>query len=165
MMAHTFHPWEGGEGRITTQYVKSLREMAKSELKANRFERAAELLRTALVFPDNLGEGKLEGEKDNDLHYLLGLCSLSLGKTAEANTELSLAASGTENPAGMMYYNDQPAEMILYQGLARQKLGDEAGARSRFYRLVDYGEKHLFDNVKIDYFAVSCRICSFLMKI
>jgi hypothetical protein len=34
-------------------------------------------------------------------------------------------------------------------------LGREPEARSRFNKLIDYGEKHLFDEVKIDYFAVS----------
>ncbi|MBQ9083150.1 MAG: hypothetical protein IJY28_06600 [Clostridia bacterium] len=45
-----------------------------------------------------------------------------------------------------MYYNDQPAEMILYQGLA---------ARARLHKLIAYGEKHYYDHVTIDYFAVS----------
>ena len=54
-----------------------------------------------------------------------------------------------------MYYNDQPADMILYQGLAQSALGRDDKARSRFYRLISYGEKHYYDQVKIDYFAVS----------
>lgn len=55
----------------------------------------------------------------------------------------------------MMYYNDQPADMILYQGLAHRALGREEQALARFHKLVDYGERHLFDEVRIDYFAVS----------
>ena len=39
-----------------------------------------------------------------------------------------------------MYYNDQPADMILYQGLANRALGREDKARSRFFRLISYGE-------------------------
>ena len=54
-----------------------------------------------------------------------------------------------------MYYNDQPADMILYQGLAFEKLGKTREAKSRFYRLIDYGEQHLNDEGKIEYFAVS----------
>ena len=53
------------------------------------------------------------------------------------------------------YYNDQPADMIMYQGLAYQKLGSTREAKARFYRLIDYGEQHLKDQVKIEYFAVS----------
>ena len=52
-----------------------------------------------------------------------------------------------------MYYNDQPADMILYQGLAFEKLGKTREAKSRFYRLIDYGEQHLNDEGKIEYFA------------
>ena len=54
-----------------------------------------------------------------------------------------------------MYYNDQPADMILYQGLSYLKLGKVREAKSRFYRLIDYGERHLEDQVKVEYFAVS----------
>ena len=39
--------------------------------------------------------------------------------------------------------------------MAWRKLGNEAKARGRFNKLLDYGEKHLFDHIKIDYFAVS----------
>lgn len=55
----------------------------------------------------------------------------------------------------MMYYNDQPADMILYQGLANRALGRQERANSRFFKLISYGEKHYYDEVKIDYFAVS----------
>ena len=58
-------------------------------------------------------------------------------------------------PAGMMCYYDQPANMILYQGLAKAKLGLLGEANARFYRLVDYGEQHIRDIFKMDYFAVS----------
>ena len=45
--------------------------------------------------------------------------------------------------------------MIFYQGLARLKLGRREEANSTFTRLVDYGQTHLNDEVKVDYFAVS----------
>jgi tetratricopeptide (TPR) repeat protein len=54
-----------------------------------------------------------------------------------------------------MFYNDQPPDMIFYQGLARQKLGQIGEAREVFERLVAYGRSHLHDEVKMDYFAVS----------
>ena len=154
-MNHKFHPWEGGEGKITSQYALSLREMAKQALELGETEKAQKLLKAALVFPHNLGEGKLEGAKDNDTYYYLGLCANALGNTQEATACFARAATGTEEPAGMMYYNDQPADMILYQGLALREMGNEQAARARFHTLVDYGEVHLFDNVTIDYFAVS----------
>ncbi|MBO5246540.1 MAG: DUF5107 domain-containing protein [Eubacterium sp.] len=155
IMGRKFHPWEGGEGKITTQYTIALLEMAKKAQKEGRYAEAEELLRKALVYPENLGEGKLEGTKDNHLYYNLGLALEAQGKTQEANACFELATIGTDEPAGAMYYNDQPADMILYQGLAYLKLGKVREARARFYRLIDYGEQHLEDVVKIEYFAVS----------
>ena len=155
IMGRKFHPWEGGEGKITTQYTIALLEMAKKALEEKDFAKAESLLRTALVYPENLGEGKLEGTKDNHLYYYLGLALEAQGKTKEAMECYRTATIGTDEPAGAMYYNDQPADMILYQGLAYLKLGKVGEARSRFYRLIDYGEQHLEDQVKIEYFAVS----------
>ena len=39
--------------------------------------------------------------------------------------------------------------------MAWLKLGNAKEARRRFNKLIDYGEQHLFDDVTIDYFAVS----------
>ena len=154
-LARRFHPWEGGEGKITTQYDLSLTQLARRALRAGEAAKAKELLERALVFPENLGEGKLEGAKDNNIYYYLGLAERTLGNRAAGDALLARAAHGDEEPAGMMYYNDQPADMILYQGLAWRALGNEERARARFHKLVSYGEKHYYDQVKIDYFAVS----------
>ena len=54
-----------------------------------------------------------------------------------------------------MFYNDQPPDMIFYQGKALEKLGREADATAIFNRLLEYGQSHLEDHIVIDYFAVS----------
>ena len=155
ILEHSFHPWEGGEGKVTAQYAAALIQLGIQALNSGDAAGARELLEKALVFPHNLGEGKLEGAKDNHIHYYLGLAERKLGNEAESIRQLELAAAGDEEPASAMYYNDQPADMILYQGLANRALGREDRARSRFFKLVSYGEKHYYDRVKIDYFAVS----------
>ena len=155
IMSRRFHPWEGGEGKITTQYTVSLVEMAKQAIRSGAFDRAEELLMKALVYPENLGEGKLEGTKDNHVNYYLGCVKEAQGERDKAGEYFERACVGTDEPAGMMYYNDQPADMILYQGLAKLKLGRTREAKSRFYRLIDYGEQHLNDEMRIEYFAVS----------
>lgn len=154
-VSHKFHPWEGGEGKITTQYTLALVELARAALAEHDAAKAKDLLTRALVFPENLGEGKLEGAKDNNVYYLLGCACEALGEADEAKQYWQLATLGSSEPAGMMYYNDQPADLILYQGLALQKLGETEQASGRFHKLVDYGEKHIFDEVQIEYFAVS----------
>ena len=155
IMAHRFHPWEGGEGKVTTQYTTSLLELGKAEIAKEHWSEAKEILEKALVYPENLGEGKLEGTKDNHIHYYLGLAKEHLGENEAAKEEYEAASIGTDEPAGMMYYNDQPADMIYYQGLAKEKLGLLVEAKSRYYRLLDYGERHLYDKMRVEYFAVS----------
>lgn len=152
---HVFGTWEGAEGKITTQFKISLLEMAKTALSKGDYQKAKDHLLEALSYPQNLGEGRLEGTKDNHLYYHLGLAYEGLGETDDAEKCFRLATLGAMEPAGMMYYYDQPADMILYQGLAYKKLGNQKEANRRFYRLLDYGEKHVRDIFKMDYFAVS----------
>ncbi len=155
IMHHIFRPWEGAEGKVTTQYKAALVEMAKEKLEEKELDGAKALLERALVYPQNLGEGRLEGTKDNHIHYYLGCIAKAQGDEQEAAKRFHLASLGEDEPAGMMYYYDQPADMILYKGLAAQKMGDQRAANACFYKLIDYGEKHIRDHVRIDYFAVS----------
>lgn len=155
LCSRKLHPWEGGEGKAAAQYIVSLVEMAKARMRQEEYGQAKELLLRALVYPENLGEGKLEGSKDNNIYYYLGLAEKALGEAESAGEHFALASTGSDAVAGMMYYNDQPADMILYQGLARYQLGDVKGGNRMMYKLIDFGEQHLRDEVKIDYFAVS----------
>ncbi|MCR4904065.1 MAG: DUF5107 domain-containing protein [Butyrivibrio sp.] len=155
IMNRHFHPWEGGEGKVTTQYATALTELGKKALKDKKPQEALTLFNKALVFPYNLGEGKLEGAKDNNIYYYIGLSYKMLGDEKEAVKALERAAEGDEEPSSAMYYNDQPADLILYEGLASKELGNDQRASGRFHKLISYGEKHYYDEVKIDYFAVS----------
>ncbi|MBW4082475.1 DUF5107 domain-containing protein [Paenibacillus sp. S150] len=150
-----FHPWEGGEGKVTGQYVLAHVEWGKLLLKEGNCSRAAALLSKALVYPGNLGEGRLDGAQENNIYYYLGCAHEGLKAGEQAESCWRAASQGLEEPAGAMYYNDQPPDMIFYQGLAWQKLGVEQEASRRFNKLVDYAEKHLFDEMAFDYFAVS----------
>lgn len=149
------HPWEGGEGKAPAQYTLALLELAKKALSEKQYQEAEQLLQQALVYPENLGEGKLEGSKDNHIHYYLGIVYEAMGEEEKAKEQYRLASTGSNEVAGMMYYNDQPADMILYQGLALHRLGEKAAGNARLYKLIDFGEQHMEDKVTIDYFAVS----------
>ncbi len=155
IMVRKFHPWEGGEGKVPAQYVLALTELAKQELAKGNAEKALEYLKRATVYPHNLGEGKLAGAQENNIYYYMGLALQMLDQKEEARACFEKASSGLSEPAGMMYYNDQPPETIFYQGLACRACGNEKGALGRFNKLIDYAEQHLEDHVRIDYFAVS----------
>ena len=155
IMAHQFRPWEGAEGRISGQYKIALVQMAKAAIVAGDHAHAEQLLTQALEYPLNLGEGRLEGTKDNHIYYYLGKVKYALGKPEESTKCMELAQMGEDEPAGAMYYYDQPADMILYKGLAKLEVGDKEGAYACFNKLMDYGERHLYDEMKNDFFAVS----------
>ncbi len=152
---HTFRTWEGAEGKITTQFKNALFALSKEAFQKKEYEKARACILEALSYPENLGEGRLEGTKDNHLYYFLGLICEAQNEKEEAMKNFRLAELGESEPAGVMYYYDQPADMILYQGLAKKKLGKSKEANACFYRLLDYGEQHLSDVFRMDYFAVS----------
>lgn len=153
--AHIFHPWEGGEGKVSGQYQFARVELAKQALAAGDAQCAVSLLEECLVYPHHLGEGKLHGAQENDFYYFLGCAHHALGNETRAKECWEQATLGPTEPAAALYYNDAKPDKIFYQGLALQKLGRTDEANGRFHRLTTYGEKHLFDKVAMDYFAVS----------
>lgn len=153
--AHHFHPWEGGEGKVAAQYQFARVELAKQALSSGRYAEALALLQECLNYPPHLGEGKLYGAQENDFYYFIGCAYEGLGEHQKAISSWQQATIGITEPAAALYYNDAKPDKIFYQGLAFLKLGQPNEANSRFHKLVSYGEKHLFDEVRMDYFAVS----------
>ncbi len=155
IMNRRFHPWEGGEGKVTGQYVLSLTEIAKKAIQGKEYAQAVDLLTKVQVYPENLGEGKLAGAQENEQFFWMGIAFEGMGKTEKARECWEKASRGMSEPTAAMFYNDQQPDTIFYQGLALRKLGEREEAENRFKKLIDYGKHHMNDEVKIDYFAVS----------
>ena len=138
----TFHPWEGGEGKVSSQYQICRLEIAKQLLQKDANDRRArQLLEECLTFPPHLGEGKLYGAQDNDFLYFIG--------------RYEEGTAGPTEPAAAMYYNDAKPDKIFYAALCYRKLGQEDKARGLFNKLINYGKQHIYEKVVMDYFAVS----------
>ncbi|MFI3286586.1 MAG: DUF5107 domain-containing protein [Rikenellaceae bacterium] len=150
-----FHAWEGGEGNVTRQYVVCRIELAKIAIEQGNCDRAIELLLEAEVYPENLGEGKLLTTDENDLHYYLGCAYQAKGDAEMAKKYFTIATFGSNVPTIAYYYNDRQPDKIFYQGLAYAQLGETAKSIECFNNLVAHGEKHLDEEVIMDYFAVS----------
>ena len=140
---------------MTAQYQLARLELAKRYIKELRYKEALARINECYVYPHHLGEGKLQGAQENDFNYYKGCILDAMGHTAEAEACWEAATKGNRQPAAAMYYYDQKPDKIFYQGLALLKLGRTDEAKGRFHALIDYGEKHLFDKFKMDYFAVS----------
>lgn len=152
---HRFHPWEGGEGKVSTQYITNLLLQGRRALLKNDTREAIALLNRARVYPDNLGEGKIFGAQENDIFYWMGCAYNQEGDPEKARKYWEMAAVGLDEPAPAIYYNDQQPDKIYYQGLALQKLGKTAAASQKFMKLIDYAKAHENDHIRIDFFAVS----------
>jgi tetratricopeptide (TPR) repeat protein len=110
--SHRFHPWEGGEGKITTQYVTCLVENAKHAMSQLHFDQAIKMLERAQEYPPNLGEGKLPGVQENQIYYYLGLAYEAMANKELAATCLQKASTGLSEASSALFYNDQPPDML-----------------------------------------------------
>lgn len=150
-----FHPWEGGEGKVVTQFLMAHIELAKQAYLKGENEKALTYLLATEQYPHNLGEGKLYGSQENDIYYLKALVYEQMGEADDAKHLFELATVGISEPVQAIFYNDPQPDKILYQGLAWLKLNETEKANAIFNRLLQFGEEHLDDDITIDYFAVS----------
>lgn len=151
---HSFHPWEGGEGRITKQYKEAHIGCAKECIAEGDYEGAEELLKAALTYPENLGEGKFAFCMDNDVYYYLG-CAYENVDKIRAIEFFEKATQGDFSVHTSVNYNNSLVDMYYYRTLAYRKLGNERKAMGGFNTLINYSEEHINDDPEIDYFAVS----------
>ena len=152
---YKFHPWEGGEGKVIIQYIICHLELAKQSIDAGNYNEALQLLTHAENYPSNLGEGKLAGAQENDIHYWKGLAYDRLGNKEMAIHYYLLSTKGISAPVQAIFYNDPQPDKIFYQGLGWMKLGHPSKAAAIFKSLIDFGLAHFNDQISIDYFAVS----------
>ena len=155
LLERNFHPWEGGEGRVSGQYVLIQVELAKSAIQDGRCEEALSLLERSRTYPDGLGEGKLHGAQENDIDYWTGCAYALMGDRKSALSYWEKASLGADEPSAALFYNDPKPDRILYQGLSSWKLGRKDVASRKFLKLIAYAQSHMGDDVKIDFFAVS----------
>jgi tetratricopeptide (TPR) repeat protein len=115
-----FHPWEGGEGKATGQYLLNQLHRALAAVQSGDPQTAITQLQQALHYPQNLGEGRLPGQTDNDIWYLLGYCAQLQGHFEESQRYFSRATRGGSSLDAGRYYNDQPVDYLFWQGMAQK---------------------------------------------
>jgi len=155
IISYKFHPWEGGEGKVVGQYLLCHLELARKAIEEKKYGEAIQLLEEAENYPFNLGEGKLTGAQENDIHYWKGLAYEMMNDQEKAAHYFQQATNGISEPVQAIFYNDPQPDKIFYQGLAWIKLNKKEKAKDIFQNLIDFGNKHMEDHISIDYFAVS----------
>jgi tetratricopeptide (TPR) repeat protein len=144
-----FHPWEGGEGLVSGQWVVAHREQARARSAAGEPEAAAGLVQLAMTYPHNLGEGKHLLTPENELQLLLGLCLRAAGAETEAQAWLERAAEPQGHPEA------PPDDGLYWQALALRALGRASEADVRLAALAAAAAGQAQAQVTIPYFATS----------
>ena len=151
----TFHVWEGGEGRVTGQYINNALLRAAQKARNNDFADALTIVEEALTFPHNLGEGKLIGQTDNDLYFFGAYYAHKSHDNDKSKRYLKLATRGLTSISEQRYYNDTPCDYVFYNAFAHLILGDKTKASQIFKTMQQWSYNSFNEQVVEDFFAVS----------
>jgi tetratricopeptide (TPR) repeat protein len=145
LLGRRFHPWEGGEGLVSGQYVWAHRLLGISCLNNGDFADALEHFSAARVYPQNLGEGKHLLTQELDLDYFSGVAQRELGSDEMArNSFLSAVESEPASPW-----------MCYYKALALRSLGRTSAAGELLQEMKERLQAERKIEPVIDYFATS----------
>ena len=144
-----FHPWEGGEGLVSGQWVIANRESGRAALAAGGGTEALAWFLAAMTYPGNLGEGKHLLTTEHELQWLAAEAALATGDRATATEWLERAARPGGDPGA------PPAAASYWRALAMRALGDARGASRILRGLLLSARERAVAPVRIDYFATS----------
>jgi tetratricopeptide (TPR) repeat protein len=148
-----FQPWEGGEGAVLGQHVRTHLKLGRAALAAGKPREAAGLFLVALAAPDNLGEARHLLANASDIHFWLGEALAATGDAARARECWTRAATfkGDFQEMSVRAFS----EMTYYSALAWQRLGQKARATKLLRALLGHARKLARTPAAIDYFATS----------
>jgi tetratricopeptide (TPR) repeat protein len=148
-----FQPWEGGEGLVLNQYVRTHLALGRRELAAGNAIEARRFLEAALRCPENLGEAAHPLANQSDIFYLLGVAADAVGDHVSAKEWWERAAKHQGDFQEMSVKSF--SEMTYYNALALKRLGRTAEAVKLLHDLLQYANVLSERPVRIDYFATS----------
>lgn len=148
-----FQPWEGGEGQVLGQWMRTHLALGRRALRQGRPAEAITHFQAALEPPPNLGEARHLLANVADVHYWLGCAWDALGESRAARQHWRRAAAFERDFREMAV---QPfSEKTVYAALAWQRLGHTDRAGRRLRALLDHARRHQREPARIDYFATS----------
>ncbi len=140
VLSRRFHPWEGGTGRVSRQYVQSCLLLGRAALEAGDAQAALSFFETALdTYPENLGERKNLLWPDADVHYYVGLAKEALDDDAGAAAAFQqvLDARGGE-----------VSETAIYRAKALRAMGQDAEAEAALATMLEKATAQLAEQAK-----------------
>jgi len=148
-----FQPWEGGEGLVLTQYVRSNVLLGQRALRSGKAEAALKLFSAAFHPPGNLGETRHLLMNLSAVDYWVGIAHAKNGSESAAIHHWEYAARRVGDFCNMKVQSI--SEMTYWSALALQRLCRNEDARSLFQQILDYSCWLEKQTAEIDYFATS----------
>jgi len=153
LLSRSFGPWEGGEGQVLTQYVRSNLLMAQQALSDGKASTAVALLELAANPPQNLSEAKHLLMNLSMIDYWMGVALAATGDTARSIRALERA--GNQKGDFQQMQVQSISETTYWTAMALRALGREREANDLFLAIDAYASKLESETPKIDYFATS----------
>jgi len=150
IQSQSFAPWEGGEGLVLAQYVRTRLALARLALTTGEAAIARWLLEAAMEPPKNLGEARHPLANQSDIYYYMGIACEG---DSSSRDWFERAAGSRGDFQGMSVRRF--SEMTYYSGLALKRLGRNRESSKLFRDLLGYAERLRRVKPVIDYFATS----------
>ncbi len=148
-----FQPWEGGEGLVLDQWVRTKLLLGRKALDENRPQDAIASFDAALNPPHSLGEARHLLANQSDIRYWMGRAMEQIGDQAAARCHFTHAAESVGDFLGMEVRAF--SEKTYFSAMSLVRLGRRQEAEALFRSLGEFAENLLSTPAKIDYFATS----------
>jgi tetratricopeptide (TPR) repeat protein len=153
LTSRIFQPWEGGEGLVLAQFVRSNLLLGQRALLQNDPAGARRFFEAVFSPPRNLGEAKHLLANWSDVFFWIGVSYADEERSAEAVHAWQLATRQRGDFQQMSVRSI--SDMTFWTGMAYARLGHLKQAREIFQRIYDYSVQVQQQVPKIDYFATS----------
>lgn len=151
--SRSFHPWEGGEGKVLRQYTTARILLGRKALDAGDPSTALEHFSKAAETPDALGEKYHLLQAKADVWYWQGRALRALGNESAAIEKFQAAAAESGDFQGMAVTSF--SELTVFKALSMRELGRKAEAEEILQAMGNYARNEMEKPAKIDYFATS----------
>jgi tetratricopeptide (TPR) repeat protein len=153
LTSRIFQPWEGGEGLVLAQFVRSNLLLGRRALLQNDPTAARRFFEAVLSPPQNLGEAKHLLANWSDVFFWIGVSYADQDRSSEAAHAWQLAARQHGDFQQMSVRSI--SDMTFWTGMAYARLGYAKKAREIFQQIYDYSLQLQQQIPRIDYFATS----------
>jgi tetratricopeptide (TPR) repeat protein len=150
LASRQFAPWEGGEGTVLGQFVRTQLALARKALAAGDRGAARSILEAAMSPPESLGEARHPLANQSDLDYWMGV-ACEPDPAARTWFERAASARGDFQEMSVRSFS----EMTYYNALALKKLGRTDESRTLLRDLLSYALQLRRERPVVDYFATS----------